>query len=191
MEVIFLLTGFAVFILVVLCIGRVVSSCARTVFAPEPQPTKEELEKANTRRALPPAVSGPETAEQIVEQGQQVLLDWMRALNNRDSTRLQTSAPALCAVLQQQITKQQKKAERERFEGVKVFDAVISTYETQTGRLTLSLCAQAVHYIAYGGQIVCGREDLPEQMLWEIDGTCQADGTWQADAIRMIAEKQG
>lgn len=188
MEVIFLLTGFAVVALVVLCIGRVVSSCARTVFAPEPQPTKEDLEKASTRRTLPPAVSGPETAEQIMEQGKQILLDWMRALNNRDTTRLQTSAPALCTALQQEIAQQQTKGERERFEGPKVSDTVISAYDVQTGCLTLSLCAQAVHYTAYGGQIVRGREDLPEQMLWEIDCICGEDGKWQANTIRAIAQ---
>ena len=64
-------------------------------------------------------------------------------------------------------------------------DAVVSAYERDTRSRVVTLSAQAVHYVASGGQLIRGREDLPEQMLWELKGNLTAQG-WTPICARLL-----
>ena len=147
--------------------------------------TPEEIEASRTHKTLPPAVELDADTAVITAQACAVLTAWMQAVNSRDAAKLTGEAKELGTQLADEIAKQTQKGQRERFERPTVHEAVVSAYERETGALTVTLSAQAVHYVASGGQLIRGREDLPEQMLWELQGNLTAQG-WTPTCARLL-----
>lgn len=187
METTLIAAGVVTILVIALVVRQVVRGCARTVFAAPPEPSPEDIAASQTPKALLPAVQLPPDIDPdtLTAQAGAVLIAWMQAVNSRDAERLDQNAGTLRAQLADEIARQMAKEQRERFEGPRVHGAVVSAYEAETGELTVTLAAQAVHYIACGGQIVRGREDLPEQMLWEMQG--KLDGSWTPTAVHLLA----
>ena len=185
METTLLAAGVVTILVIALVVRQVVRGCARTVFAAPPEPTPEEIEASRTHKTLPLTVELDADTADIAAQACAVLTAWMQAVNSRDAAKLTGEAKALSAQLADQIAKQTQKGQRERFERPTVHDAVVSAYERETGALTVTLSAQAVHYVASGGQLIRGREDLPEQMLWELQGNLTAQG-WTPTCARLL-----
>lgn len=181
METTLLAAGVVTILVIALGVRQVVRGCARTVFAAPPEPTPEEIEASRTHKTLPQAVESAAIAAQACA----VLTAWMQAVNSRDEAKLTGEAKALGTQLADEIAKQTQKGQRERFERPTVHEAVVSVYERETGALIVTLSAQAVHYVASGGQLIRGREDLPEQMLWELQGNLTAQG-WTPTCVRLL-----
>lgn len=188
METTLLAAGVVTILVIALVVRQVVRGCARTVFAAPPEPTPEEIAASRTHKTLPQAAKVEADTAAITAQACGVLTDWMQAVNSRDRQKLTGTAASLAGQFADEIAKQTAKGQRERFERPVVHGAVVSAYERETGMLTVTLNAQAVHYVASGGQIVRGREDLPEQMLWELQGKLTAQG-WTPVCVRCMREK--
>lgn len=186
METTLIAAGVVTILVIALVVRQVVRGCARTVFAAPPEPSPEDIAASRTPKPLPPAVSLPPDIDPdtLTAQAGSVLIAWMQAVNSRDADKLDQNACALRTQLADEIAQQTAKGQRERFERPSVHGAVVSAYEAETGELTVTLAAQAVHYIACGGQIARGREDLPEQMLWEMRG--KLDGSWTPTAVHLM-----
>lgn len=191
MEITLLTAGIVTVLVIAFTVRQVVRGCARTVFAAPPEPSAEEIARSQTPCTLPDAVplsaQCPVDAQQLTQQAEQVLIAWMQAVNDRDEAKIQAVAPPLAPLLQEEIARQKGRGERERLERPSVYGAVVSGWDADA--VTVTLAAQAVHYTACGGQLTRGREDLPEQMLWEVRGTIDTAGSWTADTICRLTEK--
>lgn len=187
MEWILIMAVAACAAMLLLVIRRTARMCARTIFAQPYEPTQEEIEASQTPRTL------PETAQKLPKElkrdaiqraAEQAVLHWMQAVNDRNETQLIEAAGGLSEALTQLQKKQTARGERERFEQPKVHQSVISVIDGRI--LTVCVSAQAIHYLVCGGQVVGGREDLPEQMLWELVCTDHTAAPLQFAAIKQV-----
>lgn len=172
-----------------LVIHRTVGICARTIFAQPPEPTPEELEASQTPCILPEAVDVlPDSEERLFAEqaAQQAVCSWMQAVNNQDETLLMDAAEGLREALAVWISKQTAQGARERFEHPKAHGSVICAIDCKKHKMTVCVSAQAVYYIASGGQLISGREDLPEQTLWELVCTDFTTSPLQFHSIQQI-----
>ncbi len=187
MEWILIVAAAACAAMLFLVIQRTARMCARTIFAQPYEPTPEEIEASKTPCTLPEAVEKlpreleRETTEREAEQ---VVFHWMQAVNDRAQTQLTEAAQGLSEVFTALQKKQAARGERERFEQPKVHQSVISAVDGNT--LTVCVSAQAIHYLVCGGQVTCGREDLPEQMLWELICTDYTAVPLQFETIKRV-----
>lgn len=171
MQIEWVFMGAAAFTAVVLflVIRRTVRMCAKTIFAQAEEPTPQDVQKAQIPRTLPEGVSSlPEglVRTEIEQAAERAVLLWIQAVNSRNPALLEgTGLQESYASLQE---KQQMQEERERFEQPKVHQSVVSEIDPLHTRLVVCVNAQAIHYTASRGQLVRGREDLPEQMLWQL-----------------------
>ncbi len=176
-------------VMLLLVIRRTVRMCARTIFAQPHEPTPEEVEASKTPCPLPEAVielpAGMERSD-IERAAQQAVCSWMQAVNSRNQGLLNDAAEGLREVLTMLQDRQIARGERERFEQPKAHQSVICAIDTVNSELTVCVSAQAVHYIASGGQLIYGREDLPEQMLWELVCTDYTAAPLQFQRIEQI-----
>ncbi len=155
-----------------LVIKRTAQMCARTLFAPPYEPTQAELEAARTPCVLPEAaVELPDGLEQdvICAAAEHAARGWMQAVNDRDSGKLADIAAGLVQPFAELCDRQTARGERERFEQIQIHESVLT--EAADDMLTVCVSAQAIHYLVCGGQVIRGREELPEQMVWELTGT--------------------
>ncbi|MBS5150269.1 MAG: hypothetical protein Q4A63_07615 [Butyricicoccus pullicaecorum] len=156
-------------VILVLVIRRTVRMCAKTIFAQAEEPTPEEVKASQTPQALPEEVGMlPEelVRAEIEQAGQKAVLLWVQAVNSRNPDLLEGTGlqGAFAALQERQVVRE----ERERFEQPKVHQSVICEIDPLHTRLVICVSAQAIHYTASRGQLVRGREDLPEQMLWQL-----------------------
>lgn len=158
--------------ILILVIRRTVRMCARTIFAQPDEPTPEEVAASQTPYLLPEGVTvlpdGLERAK-IEQTAQRAVQCWMQAVNSRNPALLE--GEGLCEAFTALQNSQIAREERERFEQPRVHQSVISEIDATHSKLTVCVSAQGVHYTASRGQLIRGREDLPEQMLWQL--VCQ------------------
>lgn len=175
--------------MLLLVVRRTVRMCARTIFAQPSEPTPEEVAASQTHCSLPEAVcilpDGVER-EAVEQAAQQAVCSWMQAVNRRNQTCLRDAAEGLKEALISLQDKQAACGERERFEQSKAHQSVICAIDTVHSELTVCVSAQAVHYTASGGQLIRGREDLPEQMLWQLVCTDYTASPLQFQRIEQI-----
>ncbi len=167
-------------------IKRTTQMCARTIFAQPYEPTQEELEASQTPCMLPEEVGElPNGLAAVIGQAaEQAVRCWMQAINDREDKKLTDGAQGLVQPFVETCKTQIASGERERFEQIKVHKSVVSAAVGNT--LTVCVSAQAIHYLVCGGQVTGGREDLPEQMLWELVCMDASAAPIQFEQIRQI-----
>lgn len=176
-------------VMLILVIRRTVRMCARTIFAQPDEPTSEEVAASQTPRPMPKAITVlPDGLERIeIEQAaKQAVQCWMQAVNSRDQALLEGAAEGLQEALTRLQESQIAREERERFEQPKVHQSVICAIDSAHSQLTVCVSAQAIHYTASRGQLIRGREDLPEQMLWQLVCTDYRSGPLQFQQIERL-----
>ena len=112
----------------------------------------------------------------------------MQAVNDRSPARLSEPHAALCQAVDRQTDLHKAKGRRERFEqprvhSVVIADAALEAADART--VTLQCAAQAVHYVAEGGEIVQGREDRPAQLCFQLCLRQTPEG-WQFESVEPI-----
>lgn len=146
------------------------------MFAPPPAPSVQELVAAKTPCVLPQSIADDQLSfdqqHEVCQQAISQLHSWMHAVNNRDE--IQLYGEALKRLLSNRIAQQIAKGQRERFEQPCVHGAVVTKYDPMMQTIEIYAAAQSVHYVACGGSLCAGREDLPEQMLWRMSGHWQS-----------------